>query len=116
MSAIDDSSRLKHMRDAAIEAISFVDGYSRGDLESDRRSVLAIVKAIEIIGEAANRISKDCQNRHLQIPWADVIGMRNRLVHAYFDIDLDIIWQVVIYDLPPLLKELEKIIALETDL
>ncbi len=115
MSTIDDRTRLHHMRDAAIEAISFIEGYSRGDLESDRRSVLALVKAIEIIGEAANRISKDCQNRHSQMPWADIIGMRNRLVHAYFDIDLDIVWQVATHDLPLLLTEIESIIASETD-
>jgi uncharacterized protein with HEPN domain len=113
MSAIDDPTRLQHMREAAIDAFSFIDGYSRDDLENDRRSVFALVKAIEIIGEAASKVSKDCQNRYPQMPWGDIIGMRNRLVHAYFDIDLDIVWEVVTHDLPPLLAELDVIIALE---
>jgi uncharacterized protein with HEPN domain len=113
MSAIDDPTRLQHMREAAIDALSFIDGYSRDDLENDRRSVFALVKAIEIIGEAASKVSKDCQSRYPQMPWAKMIGMRNRLVHAYDDVDLDVLWDTVTLALEPLIAELDVIIALE---
>ncbi len=113
MSAIDDPTRLQHMRKAAIDALSFIDGYSRDDLEDDRRSVFALVKAIEIIGEAASKVSKDCQNRYPQMPWAKMIGMRNRLFHAYDDVDLDVLWDTVTLALEPLIAELDVIIALE---
>jgi len=94
MSKLDDLTRLRHMRDAPIEAIRFVENRTRADLERDRMLALALVKDIEIIGEAAGRISADCQARSPQVPWSQMIGMRNRLTHAYFAIDLDIAWQV----------------------
>jgi uncharacterized protein with HEPN domain len=114
MSKIDDSTRLRHMRDAATEAVAFSHDRHRDDLESNRMLTLALVKDIEIIGEAAGRISTDCKTRYPEIPWVQMIGMRNRLTHAYFEIDLDIVWEVVTQDLPHLVTELEKIIMLET--
>ena len=65
---------------------------------------LALVRLIEIIGEAANNIYPYCQNSYPQIPWREIIGMRNRIVHAYFDVDLYVIWQVIKSDLPELLR------------
>ena len=111
---IDDLTRLQHMRDAATEAIEFTRGRIRSDLDRDRMLTLALTKDIEIIGEAAGRVSSDCRARYPNIPWAQMIGMRNRLTHAYFDIDLDILWEVVSHDLPSLVTEVEKIIALES--
>ena len=70
--------------------------------------VLALVKEIEIIGEAASQISESTWHQWSVIPWADIIGMRNRLVHAYFDINLDILWQTIQHDLPPLIAELSQ--------
>lgn len=113
MSKIDDLTRLLHMRDAAVEAIDFVAHHSRESLDSDRMLTLALVKEIEIIGEAAGKISSECRAKHSQIPWAQIIGMRNRLTHAYFAVDLDIVWEVITGDLPSLVAELEKIIAAE---
>lgn len=111
---IDDLTRLQHMRDAAAEAIQFACGRARADLDRDRMLTLALIKDIEILGEAAGRVSADCKARHPTLPWIEMIGMRNRLTHAYFEIDLNIVWRVVSYDLPPLLIEIEKIITLET--
>ena len=102
------------MRDAAIEAISFTANQSRESLDSDRMLTLALVKEIEIIGEAAGRISAEGRARYSQVPWAQIIGMRNRLTHAYFEVDLDIVWEVVTGDLPSLVVELEKIMATES--
>ena len=74
---------------------------------------LAVVKALEIIGEAANNVSNDCQQRYPQIPWRGMVGMRNRLVDAYFGINLDVVWRTVREDLEPLLAHLEAVLLAE---
>ena len=107
----NDTVCLMHMLDAAREACSFVEGRKRNNLDRDRRLVLALVKSIEIIGEAAARVSKEYREITPQIPWQNIIGMRNRLIYAYFDINLDILWETVIDDLPPLIAEVKKIIS-----
>lgn len=99
----DDLVRLQHMLDAAAEAVSFAQGQTRADLAQDRKLVLALVKAVEIIGEAAYRVSPETQEQLPEIPWDDIISMRHRLVHAYFDINLDILWRTIEDDLPPLI-------------
>jgi uncharacterized protein with HEPN domain len=106
----DDRIRLRHMLDAAQEAAAFARDEPRESLDTDRKLVLALVKGIEIIGEAASRVSEECQRKYPQIPWPQIIGMRNRLIHAYFDIDVETVWKTVKDDLPPLIAELEKII------
>ena len=88
----DDLIRLKHMLDASKEALTFTGNKTKDAFFSDRKLVLALVKAIEIVGEAANKVSSECKENLSQIPWMSIIGMRNRLIHAYFDIDLDILW------------------------
>jgi len=98
------------MSDAAREAAGFVAGRSRIDLDTDRQLTLALVKEIEIIGEAASRLSDGTRSMTPAIPWADVVGMRNRLVHVYFDIDLDRLWDTVQQDLPLLTGELERLL------
>jgi uncharacterized protein with HEPN domain len=103
----DDETRLRHMLDAAREAQSFVAGKSRSDLESDRQLALSLVKLIEIIGEAASRVSPQYRSIQTRLPWRDIIAMRNRLIHGYFDVDLDRVWDTVTDDLPPLIGELE---------
>jgi uncharacterized protein with HEPN domain len=110
----DDTIRLRHMLDAAIEAESFIKDKIRSDLSNDRKLELALVKCVEIIGEAANSISKEFKNNSSQIPWPEIIGMRNRLIHAYFEINLDILWKTLTDDLPPLIDEIKKIIPSET--
>lgn len=86
-----DRVRLQHMLDAAREAIAFAQAARRENLEHDRKLTLALVKDIEIIGKAAYQVSETTRARFPEIPWQDIIGMRHRLVHAYFDIDLDIL-------------------------
>lgn len=100
----DDAIRLRHMLDAALEALQFVRGRKREDLDRDRQLVLSLVKEIEIIGEAAYQLSAETRANLPSIPWEDIIGMRHRLVHAYFDINLDILWQTVWEDLPTLVS------------
>jgi uncharacterized protein with HEPN domain len=110
---IDDDIRLRHRRDAAKDALSFVENKPRSALDTNRMLTLSLVKCIEIIGEAASQITKQRQAEYPQIPWSKIVGMRNRLIHAYFDIELDIVWDTVTQALPPLLDQLEIIIGRE---
>jgi len=105
-----DRIRLQHMLDATKEALEFVQGMQRADLDRNRMLVLSLVKELEIIGEAASKVSAELRSQHGAIPWLDISGMRNRLIHAYFDIDLDVVWTTVTKDLPLLKTELEKIV------
>lgn len=109
----DDFIRVRHMLDAAKEAISFVDNKTRDDLENNRMLALSIVKSIEIVGEAASKVTKGSREEHPEIPWTDIVAMRNRLIHAYFDIDLDRVWDTVTDDLPPLTALLEDVVGSE---
>src|SRR5687768_421113 len=102
-----DGVRLRHMLDAATEALEFAGDRIKEDLDSDRMFALALVKLIEIIGEAANRVSPEGRASLADIPWRDVVSMRNVLVHGYFDIDLDRVWDTVTDDLPPLIEALK---------
>jgi uncharacterized protein with HEPN domain len=98
------------MLDATREALAFTSEKTRADLDSNRMLSLALIQLLEIIGEAANVISIEFRNTHPEIPWNSIIKMRHRLIHGYFDVDLDILWKTVTIDLPPLLKQLEIIV------
>ena len=106
-----DRIRLQHMLDVAREAISFASGKTRESLDDDRMLSLALIKDIEIIGEAASRVTEEIQQAHSHIPWHAIIGMRNWLIHVYFDIDLDLVWDTITSDLPALVTQLEQILA-----
>ena len=106
-----DRIRLRHMLDASREAIGYAEGLSRGDLSTDTMLARALVKCIEIVGEAASRASVEARKRAEAIPWAQINGMRNRLIHAYFDINLDEVWGTVVNDLPVIAGALEAILA-----
>ena len=106
-----DIVRLRHMLDAAREAVTSAGPRGKDALTADHIWVLGLVKCIEIIGEAASKVSQPTRDACLQIPWTDIIAMRNRLVHAYFEIDTDQVWKAITEDLPPLIAELEKVLA-----
>ncbi len=105
--------RLRHMLDATLKALRFIKHKSRPDVDSDDQLLLALVRLIEIIGEAANKITPELQLRYKEVPWGEIIGTRNRLIHAYDEIDVDILWQIVSNDLPPLAEKLQNIISIE---
>ena len=94
------------MVDAAREALSFASGSSRADLDANRQLVLALVKCIEIVGEAACQVTVAGRDSVPEVPWPSIVAMRHRLVHAYFDIDLDLVWITVTEDLPRLVAVL----------
>jgi uncharacterized protein with HEPN domain len=72
---------------------------------------LSLVRLLEIIGEAAKGITKEFRQEHSELPWKSMVGMRDRLIHGYFDVNLDIVWETVTSDLPPLINKLEKIVT-----
>jgi uncharacterized protein with HEPN domain len=109
----DTIARLHHMLDAARNALRFASGRSRNDLSTDQGLVLILTRLLEIIGEAASAVPPAFRARHPTVPWRQIVGMGNRLVHAYFDINSDIVWSAVSQDLSPLVTELERILAIE---
>lgn len=113
MSKRDSSVPLRHMLDHAREVISLVVGRSRSDLDSDRMLNLSLVRLLEVIGEAARRVPAEVQARHPQLPWARLIGLRNRLIHGYDQVDMDILWQIASADAPALLDQIEAVLAQE---
>ena len=106
----EDLIRIRHMLDAINEALDFTKGKNREDLAKDRMLTLAIIKELEIIGEAASKLTPELKSMQSNIPWLDIVGMRNRLTHGYFDIDLDRVWDTVLEDLEPLCASLEKMV------
>jgi uncharacterized protein with HEPN domain len=107
----DDDARLRHMLEAARDAMGFMEDCSREDLDRDRKLALAIVKCIEIIGEAAAKVTAETRQSNPSIPWPAIVGMRNRLIHGYFEIDLDRVWNTVRINLPPLVEMLVEAIG-----
>lgn len=107
----EDVIRLRHMLDAARKVIEFTKGKNEADFAKDEKLAFAIVRLIEIIGEAAKNISSEVRQQHANIPWKEIAGTRDRLVHGYFDVDLDIVGKIISKDLPDLILKLQKIIS-----
>ncbi|TCT18820.1 uncharacterized protein with HEPN domain [Thiobaca trueperi] len=102
-----DRIRFLHMIEAAEDVCRFINGRQRSELDRDRMLLFALVRAIEIIGEAASKVSDDTRQICSDIPWKAMVGMRNRLIHAYFDIDADILWVAATQEIPALLVTLK---------
>lgn len=106
---VEDAVRIRHMMGAAESALSFIKNRTRSDLGDDQMLQFALVRAVEMVGEAASKVSADGRAEAPHVPWAVITGTRNRLVHAYFDIDLDILWVTVCQSLPSLLTQLKSL-------
>ena len=106
-----DAVRLRHMLDAAEQALQFCAGRRLEDLYGDAMLRSALVHTITVVGEAASKVTQATREGLPEIAWASMVGMRNRLVHAYFDIDSDILWQTVIERLPPLARQLRVLLS-----
>jgi uncharacterized protein with HEPN domain len=111
MKQFDDITRIRHMLDASEEASGFLGATSLEELKTNRVLANAIVRSLEVIGEAARQVSQDFKDKHQEIEWQVIVGMRNRLIHAYFDIDFIVVWSTVRNDLPPLIVQLKSILA-----
>jgi len=110
MSQHSDEIRFRDMLDHAREALSLIRGKKRSDLDSERMLELSLIRLVEIIGEAAARVRTESKEKFPSIPWLQIVGMRNRLVHGYDAVDLDVLWDTIVDDLPPLITALEKIL------
>jgi uncharacterized protein with HEPN domain len=102
-----DKVRARHILDASIEAVEFSKGRSRTELDSDRKLNLSLVRLLEIIGEASRGLSDEFRMQHPELPWKKMAGMQDRLIHGYYDVDLDVVWETVTEDLPGLISKLE---------
>ena len=111
MTKRDDRISLADMLLHAEEAVVLLGEASVNELANDRVMQLALERLLGIVGEAANRVSSSTQQRYLQIPWPQIIGLRNRLVHGYDDINLDRLWDTITYELPLLIEQLEEIVG-----
>jgi uncharacterized protein with HEPN domain len=105
----DDRIRLRHMIEAAEAALGFTAGRERSDLDTDRMLLFALVRAVEIVGEAASRVSDEARAELADLPWRQIVAMRNRLIHAYFDISPDAVWTAATEEIPPLLERLRAV-------
>jgi uncharacterized protein with HEPN domain len=105
--------RLLHIRDAAQHALKFADGVAREEFEANRMLIFALERCLEIVGEAAGQLSEEVWAAAPDIPWKQILGMREWLAHAYFAINLDILWKTVEVDLEPLLATVERLLTAE---
>ncbi len=110
MSRRDPIVPLRHMLDYAREAVEMARGCRREDLDTDRQLNLALVRLLEVVGEAAARVPPEERTRFERISWRDIVDFRNRLIHGYDDVNFDIVWSIIQTDLPPLIAELERIL------
>ena len=110
-----DDILLLDMLLAAREAVEFADGLTFETFDRNRMAQLAILKAVEIVGEAASRIGVETRDAHPEIPWAAIVGMRNRLVHEYSNVNLARVWEAVERDIPRLIPQLESLVPPETE-
>ena len=113
MSRRSDRVSLVDMLIYAKEAVALSSETSLDDVKEDRVIQLALQKLVEIVGEAGNRVSEDTQRKYTEIPWPEIIGLRNRLIHGYDDVNLDILWKIIQDDLPPLIEQLRPVVGEE---
>lgn len=111
MSRHDDTVTLRQMLDHIEEAVALSQGRLRADLDADRLLFLALLKLVEIAGEAATRIPESVRAAHPEVPWREIIGTRNRLIHGYDTIDHDILWNIVTTDFPLLTCQLATMLS-----
>jgi uncharacterized protein with HEPN domain len=101
---------LQDMLSNAERAVCFAEGLSYEAFKKDEKSVYAVIRAIEIIGEASAKIPKEVRVKYPGIPWREISGMRNKLIHAYFGINMEVVWQTIYEDLPMLIESLREVL------
>ncbi|MDY7030723.1 MAG: DUF86 domain-containing protein [Thermodesulfobacteriota bacterium] len=106
----EDRIRVQHILDEAGEACHYIQGITFDEFVKEGKTVRAVIRCIEVIGEATSKISTEFRRDHPEIPWQKIIGMRNRLIHVYFDIDYHIVWQTVKENLPLLIEQFQLIL------
>ena len=107
----DDAVYINHIYDTARKISELLSGKNKGDFDSDEVLRIAVTHLLQIIGEAANRVSSEFEKSHPDIPLPAIAGMRHKIVHDYWDIDEDVVWETATNDIPELIKKLDKIIT-----
>lgn len=105
----DDAVYVQHMLDSIARIESYTEDVGEREFKEEPLIQDAVIRHLEIVGEAASRISEATQQRHDDVPWRDITGMRNKLIHGYFGVDVDVVWETIVEDLPPLKRQLESI-------
>jgi uncharacterized protein with HEPN domain len=106
-----DRARLQHILEAARKALELSAGRTRADMNTDEALRFALIHLLELVGEAATGVSSELRQAEPTIPWAKVIALRNRLIHGYFDVDLDIVWDTIQTRLPDLIEAVEAVVV-----
>jgi len=106
---------LQDMLENAQLAIGFVEGMKYETFTKDNKTVYAVIRALEVIGEAAANVPDEIRSKYPALPWRDIRGMRNKLVHQYFGINMEVVWQTIQEDLPLIIDELDNILKSEKD-
>lgn len=107
----DDSVYLQHMRDAIGRIESYLAGVNEADFYAHSMVQDAVIRQLEIIGEAVRHLSKELQKSHPRIPWQDIAGMRDKLIHDYFGVDIEKVWLTATEDIPILKAEVLQILS-----
>lgn len=107
MTRHEDRVRIRHALDAARKAVQSTANWSRADLDGEELATLGLIRLLEVLGEAASAVSEETRTAHQAIPWRKMAALRHRLIHGYFDVNLDIVWDTIRSDLPPLIEALE---------
>lgn len=108
MTRRDDRVRIQHALDAARKAVTSTEAWTRSDLNEEELSTLGLLRLLEVLGEAAGSVSPEVQEAHPYVPWKAMKELRNRLIHGYFNVNLDIVWDTLRSDLPRLIPSLER--------
>ena len=106
---------LRDILEAAGTAIEFVSDVPDGDLAADKKTEFAVIRALEIVGEAARRVPDSFRKKHPDIPWPEMAGMRDKLIHDYFGVDLGVVLKTVNEDLPPLVTAIQELLGGDPD-
>ena len=107
----EDEVRLRHLLDAAKKAVSIVGAMSQSEFLEDEVIGLAAVRLIEVCGEAAKGVSKEYREARPEVPWTELARTRDRLIHGYFDVDLEVVFRIVVEDLPTVIEAVEKCLS-----
>ena len=108
---VSNTIRIRHIVDAINKIQSYVSGISETEFYEDEKTIQAVERNFEIIGEAAKRVPDDIQNKYTGVEWLDMRDMRNFIIHQYDDVEEHVLWNTIKTDLPPLLKKLEQILG-----
>ena len=104
----EDKLYTQHILESITKIETFIGGLAFDEFANNRMAGGAVVRELSVIGEAAKQLSEEFKEKHGSIPWKQIVGMRDKLIHDYFEVDITAVWQAVQEDLPPLKQEIEK--------